>query len=314
VRSHARHGSRRSEANSRDGHRASLDLLFESRGLHQLTRKLVDNSFLVNQCRSRAPPNGFGNPVRSKPLTETLPDRADMIRIQRRLHTFRLKHQICEQLGGEIRMVFHKIGAGQTRAETRLDADIPQQDVDLPRQIPWALGGPGTTECAFHVHAIGELGPELDDKRYASQRRYSDTPELHNAGAILQRNRTGGVRSVPGEIDCPSTVQRDGKGVAPRADFHHVPPTTRFGHREDLGDIDNGPSAIGRIGAGVEDVDLIGVRGGDPIAVRAADEDARIGVAADPKLGAQIEMEPARVCRRLQNLRDWSHEQARIFS
>jgi len=63
-------------------------------------------------------------------------------------------------------MFFHKVGAGQARAETRLSAQIPQQDIDLPRQIPWALRSPWATECAFHVREISEVGLDFDPKAF----------------------------------------------------------------------------------------------------------------------------------------------------
>src|SRR5262249_44801443 len=56
------------------------------------------------------------------------------------------------------------------------------------------------------------------------------------------------------------------------------------------GGVDDRTGAVARVRAGVEDVDLVGVLAGDLVGVGAADEDAAVGVVADPELGADLEV------------------------
>ena len=86
-------------------------------------------------------------------------------------------------------------------------------------------------------------------------------------------------------------VQHHAEPVAKHPDHHHVPAPAgmRQGQR-DWRDVDDCAGSVGRIGPPVEDVDLIGIVGGNRGTVLAAQENAAIGVFADPEFGAQVEI------------------------
>jgi len=54
--------------------------------------------------------------------------------------------------------------------------------------------------------------------------------------------------------------------------------------------IDDGAGAVARVGARVEDVALVAGLGSGLVGVLAADEDAAVGIVADPELGVDLEV------------------------
>ena len=82
-------------------------------------------------------------------------------------------------------------------------------------------------------------------------------------------------------------VERHGEMPALGADLHGAPLAAGLRHRIDLGDIDDRAGAVGRVRALVEDVGLVAGLGADLLRI-AADEDAAVGVVADPEFGAEL--------------------------
>jgi hypothetical protein len=85
-------------------------------------------------------------------------------------------------------------------------------------------------------------------------------------------------------------VEHDGKVAALGRDLHGAPLAPGLGHRVDLGMIDDGAGAVARIGPRVEDVALVAGLGSRFLGVLAADEDAAVGIIADPELGVDLEV------------------------
>src|SRR5262249_59051955 len=69
-----------------------------------------------------------------------------------------------------------------------------------------------------------------------------------------------------------------------------VPLAGGLRHRRHLGDVDDRAGAVARVGALVEDVDLVAGLRADLFRIGAADEDAAVGVGIDPELGADFEI------------------------
>src|SRR5262249_977827 len=72
--------------------------------------------------------------------------------------------------------------------------------------------------------------------------------------------------------------------------LHGAPFAARLGHRVDLGVIDDGAGAVARVGPRVEDIALVAGLGSGFLGVLAADEDAAVGIVADPELGVNLEV------------------------
>src|SRR5207342_1218526 len=102
--------------------------------------------------------------------------------------------------------------------------------------------------------------------------------EADGAGCRLQRNRPAAMPAVVA-VHRLLAVQHDGHAVAARSDLVRVPAVGRLGHGlPDHGDIDDGAGAVARVGALVEDVDLVSVVGAYLVAILAAEENAAVGV------------------------------------
>src|SRR5262249_60192248 len=88
------------------------------------------------------------------------------------------------------------------------------------------------------------------------QRLDSDLAELDHALAELQREWSFGVQAAA-DARGLLAVEHDGKVAALGRNLHGAPLATGLGHRVDLGVIDDGASAIARVGPRVEDVTLV---------------------------------------------------------
>ena len=75
-----------------------------------------------------------------------------------------------------------------------------------------------------------------------------------------------------------------------RRDLIGVPFAAGLRHRFNLGDVDDRPGAVARVRPLVEDVDLVAGLGADALRLLAADEDAAIGVVADPELSLDLKI------------------------
>src|SRR5262245_38446503 len=113
--------------------------------------------------------------------------------------------------------------------------------------------------------------------------------ELHHACTILKCNGPAGKLAVL-YVGCLGAVQDDGKLRALGGDLKGVPLVAGLGHRIDLGEIDDRPSAITWVRASIEDVDLIGIGRGDLLRFGAADEDTAVGGGIDPELNPQLKV------------------------
>src|SRR5471032_3021109 len=114
--------------------------------------------------------------------------------------------------------------------------------------------------------------------------------ELQVARAVLQRDVSRGRQPVVCDVDRLLAVQDDHEVVALRGDLVGVPLARGLGHRNDGGNVDDRAGAVLRIGALVEDVDLVADRRVDLRGVLAADEDAAVHVLVDPELGVDLEV------------------------
>ncbi len=174
----------------------------------------------------------------------------------------------------------------------------------------WAgLVGAVGTACARGVgggiaarRSIGGMSPEPGSRWAAAEPPGPSVRRpLHSADIPTLRNfttpapycsATGPSACAASWLNRPSfdhSMRR--KRASPRARISiafHRPPALGIGKTLATSTMRTG--AVGGIRAGVEDVDLIGVRGADPVASEQRMKNARIGVVADPKLGAQVEI------------------------
>src|SRR5476649_2569442 len=114
--------------------------------------------------------------------------------------------------------------------------------------------------------------------------------ELQRARSILQADVAGGREAVVGDVDRLLAVQDDHEMVALRGDLVGVPLARGLGHRDHLGDVDDGARAVARVGTLVEDVDLVAQRRVDLRRILAADEDAAVHVLVGPEFGVDLEV------------------------
>src|SRR6266851_5274716 len=96
--------------------------------------------------------------------------------------------------------------------------------------------------------------------------------------------------AVLGAVDGADAVERDGEFRTFGDDLVDVPLPAGLRHRRHLGHVDDRAGAVARVGALVEDVDLVAVLGGDLFGIGAANEDAAVGVGIDPELGPDFEI------------------------
>src|SRR5262245_43993218 len=92
------------------------------------------------------------------------------------------------------------------------------------------------------------------------------------------------------DVDGFLPVERHDEMPAIGGDLVGVPLARRLGHRVDLGEIDDGAGAVARVGALVEDVDLVAGPGADGCGILASNEDAAVGLLVRPELGVDLEV------------------------
>src|SRR4029077_9739483 len=109
-------------------------------------------------------------------------------------------------------------------------------------------------------------------------------------GAVLQRDAAFRELAVGRAVDRLGAIERDVEARALGGDLVDIPLAAGLEHGRGLGGVDDRAGAVARIGARVEDVHLIGVLGADLGGIGAADEDAAVGVVADPELGPDLEV------------------------
>ena len=85
-------------------------------------------------------------------------------------------------------------------------------------------------------------------------------------------------------------VEHNGEMRALGSDFIGIPLPRGLRHRIDLGDIDDRTGAVAWVRPLVEDVDLVAGLAADSLRLLATDEDAAVGVVADPELGPDLEI------------------------
>ena len=137
------------------------------------------------------------------------------------------------------------------------------------------------------IRCMTEASKQL--ARSQLQRLDSDLAELDHALAELQRQWSFGVHAAA-DARGFLAVEHDRKVAALGRNLHGAPLAAGLGHRVDLGVIDDGAGAVARVGARVEDVALVAGLGSGLLGVLAADEDAAVGIVADPELGVDLEV------------------------
>src|SRR5215831_8516404 len=126
-------------------------------------------------------------------------------------------------------------------------------------------------------------------RRIGLQRLDLDLAELHHARAVLERDRAARVLAVL-NVHGLHPVQHDGEVRTLRGDLVGIPPAPRLEHGHGFRDVDDRAGAEARIGALVEDVDLVAGLGADLLRVGVAEEDAAVGVGVDPELRPHLEV------------------------
>src|SRR5262244_2074176 len=172
---------------------------------------------------------------------------------------------------------------------------VPESDrIDTPQQLSESLCN-RTCNCQTRSScgcvSCPATGKEASKQRSRSplQRLYRHLAELDRALAELQREWSFGMQAAA-DARGLLAVERDGKVAALGRNLHSAPLATGLGHRVDLGVIDDGAGAVARIGARVVDVALVAGLGAGLFGVFAADEDAAVGIVADPELGIDLEV------------------------
>ena len=123
----------------------------------------------------------------------------------------------------------------------------------------------------------------------ALERSESDVPELHRAGAVLQRDRAARVFRVF-DVNHLLAVDEHGHFRTARGDVDRVPFAAGHDDRQRFGDIDDGARPIALVGPSVENVHLVGVHGRDRFRVLAANEHAAVGIVGDPEIGRDLKV------------------------
>ena len=126
--------------------------------------------------------------------------------------------------------------------------------------------------------------PESDVTFQPLQRFDRDLAELHHAGAPLQCEVPVFEHTVV-ELRSLLPVEHHGDLSALGGDLESVPFASRFRHWIHLGEIDDQASAVRRIRARVEYIDLVAFLGADRFRVLAAHENAAVGFLIRPELG-----------------------------
>src|SRR6478752_6671245 len=113
--------------------------------------------------------------------------------------------------------------------------------------------------------------------------------EFDYARAVLQREVPLLEHSVP-DVDGFLPVEHHDEMPPIGGDLESVPLAGGLGHRVHFGEIDDRAGAVARVGALVEDVDLVAGPSADGSGVFASDEDATVGFLVSPELGVDLEV------------------------
>src|SRR6516165_9650550 len=179
--------------------------------------------------------------------------------------------------------------SGQTHSRARSHQDVA--DLRADRSTAYLVScHPGAQRPWQLIRSPSRRGRAVwAVSRSQLQRLYRHLTELDRALAELQREWSFGVQAAA-DARGLLAVEHDGKVAALGRNLHGAPLATGLGHRVDLGVIDDGASAIARVGPRVEDVALVAGLGAGLLGVLAADEDATVGIVANPELGVDLEV------------------------
>src|SRR5499426_4595358 len=143
--------------------------------------------------------------------------------------------------------------------------------------------------------------PRLRDRRRRPRRHVLERLDLHLAP--LDRAAGSVVRDVAElkserplresavlDVDRLDPVQHHDQLAALGGDLVGVPPSAGLGHRRYLGEIDDRPRAVGRVGALVVDIHFVGALRSDLGRIGRADEDPAVRVVIRPELGPDHEI------------------------
>src|SRR5689334_4695636 len=125
--------------------------------------------------------------------------------------------------------------------------------------------------------------------RPALQRLDLNLAEFDDARTVLQRDRSACVGRVL-DVNGLLTVQHDHKMRALRRDLIGIPLAAGLRHRDDLGDIDDRAGAVARVRPLVVNVHLVTGLAADALWLLATDEDAAVGIIADPEFGPDLKI------------------------
>ena len=166
--------------------------------------------------------------------------------------------------------------------------DIARRRINQARALQLNLP-PLTTKQVCKRPPLPQEERQASSSRSQLQRLDSDLAELDHALAELQRHWSFGMRAAA-DARGLLAVEHDGKVAALGRNLHGAPLATGLRHRVDLGVIDDSAGAVARVGPRVEDVALVAGLGAGFLGVLAADEDATVGIVADPELGVDLEV------------------------
>src|SRR5215510_9267176 len=168
---------------------------------------------------------------------------------------------------------------------------------------PWR-GAPKTCPgglCARWKLLTQSREPRLRDCRRRPRRHALERPDLHLAPLDrAARSVVGNVAELKSErplresavldVDRLDPVQHHDQLAALGGDLVGVPPSAGLGHRRYLGEIDDRPRAVGRIGPLVVDIHFIRALRADLGWFGRADEDPAVRVVIRPELGPDHEI------------------------
>src|SRR5258708_7904366 len=171
--------------------------------------------------------------------------------------------------------------AGQT-----WEPEVIARNDSCPTILPSGLAPPHAAAPARHLREVWQM----PRSPRGSERPGLHLAESHDAAAVLQREPALGELGILGAVDGLDAVEDHGEFPAFGGDVIGVPLVAGLGHRRHLGNIDDRAGAVTRVGARIEDVDLIGICRRDLLGIGGADEDAAVGGGVDPELGPELEV------------------------
>jgi hypothetical protein len=151
---------------------------------------------------------------------------------------------VGEPDAGNLQVRFDERG-GETERLPQAQATAPLFDSTRRRG---RLRSIRARRCGF-ASSVGKPPPGL-------QRPDLDLAELHHAGAVLKRNVAPRMLAVGRAVDGAGAVEDHGECRPLGGDVIGVPLVGGLEEYRRLGDIDDRPGAVGRVGTLVENVDL----------------------------------------------------------